>query len=99
MQEFPSEEGPGASVFHKDPAGEIFHTYSSYGRGLDMMIGAYNWLDVAPKGRHEDALAYTMAWVRHHDKYGEGCEVDAKAEYLQPPKAAEASCCADEHHS
>jgi len=99
MQEFPSEEGPGTSVFYKDQAGKIFHTYSSYGRGLDMMIGAYNWLDVAPKGRDEDALAYTMAWVRHHDKYGEGCEADAKAEYVHPPKAADPSCCAGEHHS
>src|SRR6266851_3873676 len=51
MQQFPSEEGPGTSVFYKDGAGSIFHTYSSYGRGLDMLIGAYNWLDLAPKGR------------------------------------------------
>jgi len=79
MQQFPSEEGPGTSVFCKDGAGNIFHTYSSYGRGLDMLIGAYNWLDLAPKGRDEDALAYTMSWVRHHDKYSDGQIVDQKA--------------------
>ena len=70
-REFPSEEAPGLSVFYKDERGEIFHTYSAYARGLDLLIGAYNYLDLAPKGRDEDALAYTMAWVRHHDRYGE----------------------------
>jgi predicted dithiol-disulfide oxidoreductase (DUF899 family) len=71
MQQFPSEERPGASVFYKDGAGNIFHTYSTYARGLDILIGAYNWLDLAPKGRDEDGLKHGMAWVRHHDKYGE----------------------------
>jgi predicted dithiol-disulfide oxidoreductase (DUF899 family) len=70
-REFPSEEAPGLSVFCKDERGDIFHTYSAYARGLDLLIGAYNYLDLAPKGRDEDALAYTMAWVRHHDRYGE----------------------------
>jgi predicted dithiol-disulfide oxidoreductase (DUF899 family) len=64
------EELPGASVFYRDERGAIFHTYSCYARGLDMLIGAYNYLDLAPKGRDEDALPYTMAWVRHHDRYG-----------------------------
>ena len=77
---FPSEEGPGTSVFHKDGAGNVFHTYSSYGRGLDMLIEAYNWLDLAPKGRDETGLAYTMAWGRHHDNYSEGRFVDPKAQ-------------------
>jgi predicted dithiol-disulfide oxidoreductase (DUF899 family) len=69
MTAFPSEEGPGASVFYKDGTGGVFHTYSSYARGLDMLVGAYNYLDLAPKGRDEDGLAHTMAWVKHHDKY------------------------------
>jgi predicted dithiol-disulfide oxidoreductase (DUF899 family) len=69
MTEFPSEEAPGASVFYKDGTGAIFHTYSTYARGLDMLVGAYNYLDLAPKGRDEDSLKYSMAWVRHHDKY------------------------------
>ncbi len=72
LREFPSEEAPGISVFYKDEHGEIFHTYSSYARGLDLLVGAYNYLDLAPKGRDEGALAHTMAWVRHHDRYGDG---------------------------
>jgi predicted dithiol-disulfide oxidoreductase (DUF899 family) len=63
------EELPGASVFYRDEAGGVFHTYSTYARGLDLMLGAYNWLDLVPKGRDEDGLPFTMAWVRHHDKY------------------------------
>lgn len=69
--EFSGEELPGASAFYKDTQGSVFHTYSSYARGLDLMIGAYNWLDIAPKGRDEDGLKHTMSWVRHHDKYDE----------------------------
>jgi predicted dithiol-disulfide oxidoreductase (DUF899 family) len=67
--EFPSEEASGISAFIKDVTGGIFHTYSAYSRGLDMLIGAYNFLDLAPKGRDEDALPWTMAWVRRHDEY------------------------------
>ncbi|HLB15510.1 MAG TPA: thioredoxin family protein [Burkholderiales bacterium] len=67
--DFAVEELPGASAFYKDADGQVFHTYSAYARGLDLMIGAYNWLDIAPKGRDEDGLPRTMAWVRHHDKY------------------------------
>jgi len=87
---FPSEERPGVSVFYKNAAGEVFHTYSSYGRGLDMLIGAYHFLDMAPKGRDEAGLKYGMAWVRHHDKY-QGAVVDPNASYKEP-KAAD-SCC------
>jgi len=89
LTEFPSEERPGASVFYKNAAGEVFHTYSAYGRGLDILIGAYNLLDIAPKGRDEGSLAYTMAWVRHHDRY-DGAAVDATATYEPPAKE---SCC------
>ena len=66
---FPVDEAPGASVFYKDPAGGIFHTYSTYARGLDILVGTYNFLDLAPKGRDEDGLPFTMEWVRHHDRY------------------------------
>jgi len=62
------DEMPGASFFYKD-GDAISHTYSTYGRGLDILIGTYNWLDLAPKGRDEDSLDYTMAWVRRHDEY------------------------------
>ena len=68
VTEFPSEEPPGLSVFIKSDGG-VFHTYSAYARGLDILVGAYNFLDFAPKGRDEDALPWTMAWVRRHDEY------------------------------
>jgi predicted dithiol-disulfide oxidoreductase (DUF899 family) len=71
MQVFPAEERPGLSAFYKD-GGEIFHTYSTYARGLDILVGAYNFIDMSPLGRNEQGLKNTMAWVRHHDKYGEG---------------------------
>jgi predicted dithiol-disulfide oxidoreductase (DUF899 family) len=69
--EFGSEEAPGASVFYRNEAGDVFHTYSAYARGLDILIGTYNFLDLAPKGRGEDGLPWPMAWVRHHDRYGQ----------------------------
>ena len=71
MNAFPSDEGPGISVFHKDGSSDIFHTYSAYAHGLDILVGAYNYLDLVPKGRDEAELPWTMAWVRHHDKYGD----------------------------
>jgi predicted dithiol-disulfide oxidoreductase (DUF899 family) len=70
-QEIDSDEMPGVSVFHEDASGTVFHTYSAYARGLDILVGAYNFLDLTPKGRDEDELPWTMAWVRHHDKYGD----------------------------
>jgi predicted dithiol-disulfide oxidoreductase (DUF899 family) len=66
---FPSDERPGLSVFARDDSGAVFHTYSTYARGLDMLIGAYHFLDLVPKGRDEAGLDYSMAWIRHHDKY------------------------------
>jgi predicted dithiol-disulfide oxidoreductase (DUF899 family) len=69
MQEIDTEEWPGLSVFYKDESGDVFHTYSTYARGLDILVGAYNFLDLVPKGRNEDNLDFTMEWVRHHDRY------------------------------
>jgi predicted dithiol-disulfide oxidoreductase (DUF899 family) len=71
MNPSPSDEAPGISAFYKDETGEIFHTYSAYARGLDILGGAYSYLDLVPKGRDEAELPWTMAWVRHHDKYDE----------------------------
>ncbi len=65
----PSEELPGTSVFFQDKDGTIYHTYSTYSRGLDMLIGAYHFLDLVPNGRDEDHLSWPMEWIRHHDKY------------------------------
>jgi predicted dithiol-disulfide oxidoreductase (DUF899 family) len=59
----------GVSVFYKEKSGAVFHTYSSYARGIDMLNGAYHFLDLAPKGRDEDRLKFTQEWVRYHDKY------------------------------
>jgi predicted dithiol-disulfide oxidoreductase (DUF899 family) len=95
-QEFPSEEGPGTSVFYKDAAGEIFHTYSTFGRGGDLLIGAYNYLDLAPKGRDEDALPFTMAWIRHHDRYSDGYLADANKPYW-PAIAQDSASAGGEH--
>jgi predicted dithiol-disulfide oxidoreductase (DUF899 family) len=63
-----SDEMPGLSVFYRDEKGSVFHTYSTYARGLDILVGTYNLLDFAPKGRNEDPES-TMSWVRHHDRY------------------------------
>jgi predicted dithiol-disulfide oxidoreductase (DUF899 family) len=65
----PVVEAPGLSVFYRDPQGEIFHTYSTYARGLDALNSAYQLLDLVPKGRDEDELPYTMSWLRHRDRY------------------------------
>jgi predicted dithiol-disulfide oxidoreductase (DUF899 family) len=66
--EFMSDELPGLSVFYKDEEGNVFHTYSTYARGLDQLVGTYNFLDLTPKGRDEDPES-TMSWVRRHDQY------------------------------
>jgi predicted dithiol-disulfide oxidoreductase (DUF899 family) len=76
---FASEEWPGISVFYKDDAGGVFHTYSTYGRGVEVMMGTYELLDLTPKGRDERDVDYKMEWVRHHDRY--------------EPAPAKSSCC------
>lgn len=66
---FPHEEAPGISTFYRDDAGHVFHTYSTFGRGVEVMMGAYSLIDLTPKGRDEAGLAHGMDWVRHHDRY------------------------------
>ena len=66
---FGIEDAPGISVFYRDESGEIFHTYSCFARGLDMMNAAYNYLDLTPLGRHEEGLPYPMDWLRLRDRY------------------------------
>jgi predicted dithiol-disulfide oxidoreductase (DUF899 family) len=66
--EFMMDELPGLSVFYKDEDGNVFHTYSTYARGLDILVGTYNFLDLVPKGRDENPES-TMDWVRRHDQY------------------------------
>jgi len=62
-----SPELPGVSVFYRDPAGTVFHTYSAYSRGIDLLNTAYNYLDITPKGRDEGG--HGMRWLRRHDEY------------------------------
>jgi predicted dithiol-disulfide oxidoreductase (DUF899 family) len=71
------EELPGISVFFKDDANEVFHTYSTYGRGVEVMMGTYNMLDLMPKGRDESDAGHKMEWVRHHDRYEPGATTKA----------------------
>ncbi len=67
--QFPADEAPGISVFKKDEDGRIYHTYSTFGRGLDMMNAAYHYLDLVPKGRDEASFDMPMTWVRLRDEY------------------------------
>ena len=85
-QPFESDELPGISVFYKDDAGQVFHTYSTYRRGVEVMMGTYNLLDLTSKGRDEEP-GEGMAWVRHHDRYKDS------------PKASESCCSSGEDHS
>jgi predicted dithiol-disulfide oxidoreductase (DUF899 family) len=74
---YPIRELPGLSVFFKDSRGDIYHTYSTFARGLDIFLGAYNYLDVTPKGRDEEHTDGMSGWLRHHDRYDD-------APYVQP---------------
>jgi predicted dithiol-disulfide oxidoreductase (DUF899 family) len=104
LQAFPSEEAPGASVFYKDADGAVYHTYSTYGRGVEPLLGTYTLLDMAPKGRDEAALPFGMAWVRYHDRYETNQFADADKPYwpnedhlaaaTAATTAAPAGCCA-----
>lgn len=69
VRPFECEELPGISVFCTDEAGDVFHTYSTYGRGVEVMMGTYRLLDLTPKGRDERDVPNKMEWVRHHDRY------------------------------
>ena len=86
MRPFPAAEAPGISVFCRDDAGDVFHTYSTYGRGVEVMMGTYDLLDLAPKGRDERDVDHKMEWVRHHDRY--------EPAPLATAAPAAGSCCA-----
>jgi predicted dithiol-disulfide oxidoreductase (DUF899 family) len=64
------EDREGISVFARDERGGVFHTYSTYARGIDMMNAAYQFLDLVPKGRDEPSGGDPQFWVRRHDEYG-----------------------------
>jgi len=88
MAPFMSEELSGLSFFYKDPAGNIFHTYSTYGRGDEKMLTTYMLLDMTPKGRNETGPRHNLSdWVRHHDRYDAGGYVDHTGRYVAPPES------------
>jgi predicted dithiol-disulfide oxidoreductase (DUF899 family) len=89
---FPLEDLSGFSVFLKNDKGEIFHTYSTFGRGAEEVIGTYMLLDLTPKGRNETGPNYNLTdWVRHHDRYDERGHVNEKGQWVAAP--ALATCC------
>ena len=67
LQDSPMTEREGTSVFYKDERGHVYHTYSAYARGIDIVNGAYNFIDMTPKGRDEGDVP--QQWVRRHDEY------------------------------
>jgi predicted dithiol-disulfide oxidoreductase (DUF899 family) len=83
MREFQIEELAGTSMFYKDEAGDIFHTYSTYARGAEMLGGVYGYLDHLPKGRNETGPNHDLTdWVRHHDRYGDDGSIDPTGRYV-----------------
>ena len=89
---FLSEELSGLSVFFKNDAGEIFHTYSTYGRGDELVDTTYMYLDLTPKGRNENGPGYNLGdWVRHHDRYHARGFVDPSGRFVAQP-STESSC-------
>ncbi|MCG2594443.1 thioredoxin family protein [Ramlibacter sp. XY19] len=89
---FPAEEAPGISVFARDDAGAVFHTYSTFGRGVEAMMGAYTLMDLTPQGRNERDTFYKMEWVRHHDRYEAGQTYQPAPEKVAVPAAACPHC-------
>lgn len=89
---FPAQEAPGISVFCKDDTGEVFHTYSTFGRGVEAMMGAYVLMDLTPQGRNERDVFYKMEWVRHHDRYAPQHRFEPAPQKLGPPAAACPHC-------
>jgi predicted dithiol-disulfide oxidoreductase (DUF899 family) len=86
------EDLSGDSVFFKDDSGQIYHTYSTYGRGGEEFLGTYRFLDVTPKGRNENGPYHSLAdWVRLRDMYGKGGTVEGNGRYHAPS-------CACTHH-
>lgn len=94
-----SEELSGVSVFSKNADGELFHTYSCYGRGDEGVLGTYFYADLTPKGRNEHGPRFNLTdWARHHDRYDQGGTVDATGRYRasSAPAATDAAaspCC------
>jgi len=94
VREAVSEERAGISVFYNDSNGRLFHTYSTFGRGDELLVGAYLYLDLTPHGRNETGRGNLTDWVRHHDRYNAGGSVDAQGRYLAP-ESTKPGCCTE----
>jgi predicted dithiol-disulfide oxidoreductase (DUF899 family) len=98
MSDFVSEELSGNSVFYKDHAGNVFHTYSTYGRGDEMLVGAYMYLDLTPKGRNETGPRHNLTdRVRHHDRYGAAGTVNHQGRYMAAEQTDSSCGCGKDH--
>lgn len=88
----PLEDLSGHSVFYKDPDGDIFYTYSAFGRGLEELLGTYICLDITPKGRNETGPTFSLSdWVRHHDRYDASGHVNPMGRWVSAEGGAD--CC------
>lgn len=76
-RDFPQTEAPGISVFARDAKGDVYHTYSTFGRGVEVVMTTYDLLDLVPKGRDEAGMEYGMEWLRHHDRYEKSARATA----------------------
>jgi predicted dithiol-disulfide oxidoreductase (DUF899 family) len=93
LRDFVSEELSGVSVFYRHGSGDIFHTYSTYGRGDEMLVTTYMYLDLTPKGRNETGPGYNLTdWVRHHDGYDAAGSVDRTGRYVARNTQAPCGC-------
>jgi predicted dithiol-disulfide oxidoreductase (DUF899 family) len=96
-RDFVSEEVSGNSVFYKDASGNVFHTYSTFGRGDETLDATYMYLDLTPKGRNETGPYYNLGdWVRHHDRYDAGGFVDRAGRYVSAEELASSCACEKE---
>jgi predicted dithiol-disulfide oxidoreductase (DUF899 family) len=87
------DELSGTSVFHKDLDGTIYHTYSTYGRGGEMFLGVYGWLDIVPKGRNETRNGNLTDWVMRHDRYtDDGRTAPAETATTVDPRGGQGCC-------
>jgi len=92
----PLEDLSGLSVFYKNEKGEIFHTYSTFGRGAEERLSTYIYLDITPKGRNETGPTHSLAdWVRHHDRYGAAGHVSPVGRWVpaETPTESRDACC------
>jgi predicted dithiol-disulfide oxidoreductase (DUF899 family) len=93
------DELSGISIFYKDPDGSIYHTYSSYGRGNEEVLGTYMYLDLTPNGRNEPGPNHNLSdWVRHHDSYDAAASIDPAGGFV-PAKNEASSCHSAEHRA